>query len=211
MRRYLVNYPPLLRMLYPKRLSRIKEKKSIFLSFDDGPVPGITPWVLETLQKYDAKATFFCVGDNIRKYPAIFQQIISEGHRIGNHSFHHLNGWKTSPAVYLKDIWRCQEQMRQENHSPGDKLFRPPYGKIKNSQARLLRAAGFQIVMWDVLSGDFDASTQINTCYHNLLNNLREGSIVVFHDSDKASKNLRAVLPAVLEYYSERGFIFRKL
>lgn len=212
MNSFLVKYPSFLRWFYPKRLSRGQAPKSIYLTFDDGPIPGITPWVLEQLREFQAKATFFCIGENVEKHPEVFQKVISEGHRIGNHSFHHLNGWKTSTSEYIKDVLITEELLEKEYpRNPKPKLFRPPFGKIKNSQARKLTEQGFKIVMWDVISWDFDSDIRKDACYRNVIENATEGSLIVFHDSEKASKNLKYVLPKVLKYFSEKGYEFKSL
>ncbi|HEY9184628.1 MAG TPA: polysaccharide deacetylase family protein [Salegentibacter sp.] len=190
----------------------MKKSKSIYLTFDDGPVPGVTPWVLDQLREYKAKATFFCIGDNIRKHPEVFQQVVSEGHQIGNHSFHHLKGWNTSTSEYIQDVFLTEELLEKQH--PGNtkpKLFRPPFGKIKNSQARELSKKGYKIVMWDVISWDFDSDIRKETCYKNVVENVTEGSIIVFHDSEKASKNLKYALPKVLKYFSEKAYEFKSL
>ena len=194
----------------------------IFLRFDDGPVPEITPWVLDTLKKYDAKATFFCVGANIEKYPSVFQKIISEGHSIGNHTHNHLNGWKAKTKNYLENIALCNSAIknyqssvlgnRSNNHflpinDQRSPLFRPPYGKLKRSQYSILKSK-YSLVMWDVLSGDFDQKLSEEKCLKNVLTKTREGSIVVFHDSIKAKKNLFYTLPKFLEHFSKKGFVF---
>jgi peptidoglycan/xylan/chitin deacetylase (PgdA/CDA1 family) len=182
-----------------------KEKK-VYLTFDDGPTPEITLWTLDQLKSYNAKATFFCIGDNVRKYPEIFKKVISEGHSIGNHTFNHLNGWKTSRHEYLENTKKCQSEicnLKSENC----KLFRPPYGKIKPSQSKKLRKLGYQIIMWDIISYDFDATITPEKCIENVLKNIRTGSIIVFHDSKKAFKNLEYTLPRTLEYLKEKEFV----
>ena len=191
--------------------------REIYLTFDDGPVPDITPWVLNTLSNYNAKATFFCIGKNVKNHPAIFQNIIDEGHTIGNHTFNHLNGWKTSTQKYVDNIDKAESISIQ--YSVGSrykyskqfssKLFRPPYGRIKPSQVKKLMAKGYKIIMWDVLSGDFDQKLTKEDCFQNVIKNIKNGSIVVFHDSEKAFKNLEYTLPKVLEYCTENGFIFK--
>lgn len=212
MNRFLVKYPKLLQILYPKRISRIDDSKSIYLSFDDGPIPEITPWVLNTLKKYDAKATFFCIGDNVAKHPEVFQEILKEGHSIGNHTFNHLNGWKNSLENYVDNTTKA-EAIIQSNilGATSTKLFRPPYGKIKNSQAKAISKLGYKIVMWDVLSGDYDQRLSPEACCRNVIENTTAGSIIVFHDSIKASKNLKIVLPLVLKYFSEKGMKFKSI
>jgi len=177
--------------------------KDIFLSFDDGPIPGVTAFVLETLKKHKAKATFFCVGDNVAKYPEIYSQLIEEGHAVGNHTYNHLNGWNTHTSTYLSNVKKCSELV-------SSKLFRPPYGRIKKSQASLL-SKDFKLIMWDVLSGDFDRGITKEQCLGNVIENTREGSIVVFHDSEKAKDNLYYALPKMLEHFSALGYSFKAI
>lgn len=182
--------------------------KKVYLTFDDGPTPEITNWVLSELKKHNAKATFFCIGDNIRKYPIVFEQVFLEKHSIGNHTFNHLNGWKTKNTHYLKNIELCEKQLQKSKTSNlKSKIFRPPYGKIKPSQSSLLRKLGFKIIMWDVISYDFDNSISKEQCLQNVVKNIKSGSIIVFHDSVKAFENLKYVLPKTLVFLSENGFI----
>jgi peptidoglycan/xylan/chitin deacetylase (PgdA/CDA1 family) len=181
-------------------------ENKVFLTFDDGPTPEITLWTLEQLKSYNAKATFFCIGDNIRKYPEIFKKVISEGHSIGNHTFNHLNGWKTSRHEYLENTKKCQSEICNLK-SVNCNLFRPPYGKIKPVQSKILRTLGYQIIMWDIISYDFDATITPEKCIENVLKNIKTGSIIVFHDSKKAFKNLEYTLPRTLEYLKEKGFV----
>ncbi|HSM64044.1 MAG TPA: polysaccharide deacetylase family protein, partial [Gillisia sp.] len=177
-----------------------------------GPHPEITPWVLNLLNDYQAKATFFCVGENISKYPEVFQQLISEGHSFGNHTQNHLKGWKTSTSQYLENVLKAEAVISRFSENLNfQKLFRPPYGKIKPSQAKRLQLLNYKIVMWDALSADFDPTISDEDCYRNVIENSNAGSIVVFHDSEKASEKLRIVLPRVLEYYSKKGFDFKGL
>lgn len=186
-------------------------EKKIYLTFDDGPTPEITEWVLGQLKKHQAKATFFCIGNNIEKYPSLFSKIINEGHSIGNHTFNHLNGWKNSTKNYLHNIALCKSEILNLNSkllnlkSP---LFRPPYGKIKTAQSKKLRQLGYKIIMWDVLSADFDQSISPEKCLENVLSNVKTGSIIVFHDSVKALCNLEYALPKSLEILKKRGFEF---
>jgi peptidoglycan/xylan/chitin deacetylase (PgdA/CDA1 family) len=182
--------------------------QKVFLTFDDGPTPEITEWVLEQLKKYNAKATFFCIGNNIEKYPEIFQKTIAEGHAIGNHTFNHLNGWKTSTEVYIENVKLYETQNPK---LVTRNLFRPPYGKIKHSQSKILRKLGYKIIMWDVLSRDYDQSISATQCLENVLSNIETGSIIVFHDSVKAEHNLKYVLPKTLEFLKEKGFICDKI
>lgn len=188
------------------------ENNKIYLTFDDGPTPKITEWVLEELKKYEAKATFFCIGKNINDHTAIFLKTISEGHSIGNHTHNHLNGWNASTEDYIDNI-QIGQTLSDTHYSCGintahNKLFRPPYGKIKKSQAKKLRQLGYQIIMWDVLSADFDQTITPDKCLENVLNNTRSGSIIVFHDSVKAFRNLEYTLPKTLEILTRRGFTF---
>lgn len=183
----------------------------VYLTFDDGPIPEITEWVLEELKKYNATATFFCIGNNIEKHPEIFKKVIHEGHAIGNHTFNHLNGWKTTTENYIQNVELCETANRKLSRGFGtehSKLFRPPYGKIKSSQFKRLKQLGYKIVMWDILSADFDPSVSPEQCLKNVISNVESGSIIIFHDSLKASKNLKYTLPKTLEFLKEKGFKF---
>lgn len=210
---YFKNISKLGSLLAPSLLWNMpRNSKTIYLSFDDGPHPEITPWVLKTLNEHQAKATFFCVGENISKYPEVFQQLISEGHSFGNHTHNHLKGWKTSTSNYLENVLKAEIVISKFSENTEDqKLFRPPYGKIKPSQAKRLQLLNYKIVMWDALSADFDPALSAEDCYKNVINTSKAGSIVVFHDSEKASEKLKTVLPRILEYYSEKGFNFKGL
>ena len=185
-------------------------ENKIYLTFDDGPTPEITEWVLQELEKYNAKATFFCIGNNIEKHPEIFEKVIIKGHSIGNHTFNHLNGWKTSTEEYLDNSRRCETEISNLK-SEICNLFRPPYGKIKASQAKKLRQLGYKIIMWDVLSADYDGTISAEKCLENATKNVTPGSIIVFHDSVKAFAHLEYTLPKALEYFKEKGFVFEKL
>lgn len=201
---YLSKTPRIVQSLLPSYTWHIPTtEKVIFLTFDDGPIPEATPWVLDTLRTYHAKATFFCVGDNVRKHPNIFQQILTEGHAVGNHTFNHLKGWGTNNSDYLENVELCAEMVSSS-------LFRPPYGKLKPSQMRQLKSQ-YKIVMWDVLSGDFDPGISPEQCLQNVLDNIQPGSIVLFHDSLKAETRMRFALPRVLGQLSEAGWKFQKL
>ena len=184
----------------------------VYLTFDDGPTPEITEWVLFQLKEYNAKATFFCIGNNIKKYPEIFKKVIEEGHAIGNHTFNHVKGWKTSNKTYINEVESCEEVIRKSSlkHQP-TKLFRPPYGKIKPSQSRILRKKGYKIIMWDVLSVDFDVNITSQNCLNNVIENIENGSIIVFHDSVKAFQNLEYTLPETLDFLKNKGFVCEKL
>ena len=180
---------------------------TVYLTFDDGPIPEITTWVLEKLKKYDLKATFFCIGENIEKHPEIFKKVIREGHAIGNHTFNHLNGWKTPTEAYIKNIKLCEEVIEKTtDYNSKSKLFRPPYGKLKTAQARAIEKLGYEIIMWDLLSADFDTTLSKEQCLNNVLSKVKPGSIIVFHDSIKAFKNLEYVLPKTLAFLKENNF-----
>lgn len=181
--------------------------KTVCLTFDDGPIPEVTAWVLEELKKHNFKATFFCIGENIDKHPEIFKKVITEGHSIGNHTFNHLNGWKTSSEAYLENIRACKEIIEKTtDYNSNSKIFRPPYGKLKTAQSKAIRKLGYKIIMWDVLSADFDTTLSKEQCLDNVLSNVKPGSIIVFHDSIKAFKNLEYVLPKTLTFLKENKF-----
>lgn len=179
------------------------EESVVYLSFDDGPTPEVTEWVLKQLDKYGAKGTFFCLGKNVKSNPGIFQKILSEGHSVGNHSYSHLKGFRVSIKNYVENVMKARELI----DSP---LFRPPYGRIRTRQAIQLRKQ-FRIVMWSVLSVDYDRRLSSETVVNNVISNVRSGSIIVFHDSIKASKNLYEALPKVLEYLRSHGFEMRAI
>ena len=181
-------------------------KNAIYLTFDDGPHPQITSFVLDELAKYNAKATFFCIGKNVVENPAVFKRILDDGHAIGNHTYNHLDGWKTGNAKYLQNI------LKARNHIDSD-LFRPPYGRITRSQRKDLTGQhqATKFIMWSVLSGDFDEKITPEQCCENVVKNAKSGSVVVFHDSEKAEERLRHVLPVVLKYFSEKGYMFNKI
>lgn len=180
--------------------------KIIYLSFDDGPHPEITPFVLDELGKCGAKATFFCIGKNVVEYPGVYKRILEEGHAVGNHTHNHLDGWKTPNAKYLQNI------LEARNFIDSD-LFRPPYGRITSKQKKILMQLDkpFKTIMWSVLSGDFDISLTPEKCCKNVLNNATSGSVVVFHDSEKAFERLKYALPIVLKHFSEQGYQFEKI
>ena len=188
------------------------DSKKIYLTFDDGPTPEITEWVLTELKKYNAKATFFCIGDNIQKYPQILNEILNQHHSVGNHTNNHLNGWKTAAEKYILNVTYCENELQKfEQYKLQAKLFRAPYGKIKPVQSKMLRLLGYKIVMWDVISYDFDKSLSAQKCLKNVLQKTKSGSIVVFHDSKKAAANLKYALPRLLADLTEKGFTFDKL
>ncbi len=201
---YLARSPLLLRRIYASLTWRIAgTERRIFLTFDDGPIPEITPWVLGQLKTYNAKATFFCIGDNVKKHHSIFDEIKDAGHGIGNHTFHHINGWKSSLNEYVEDTKNCNELVDSN-------LFRPPYGRIKRSQIKSL-LPDYKIIMWDVLSRDFDKTLSIDKGFQYIKKHVRPGSIIVFHDSVKAWPRLKELLPLTLDYFSKAGYSFEKI
>ncbi len=212
---YLIKTPLLLKKIYPSSLlwNLSRDKKVIYLTFDDGPIPIVTPWVLKTLKNFNIKATFFCIGENITKYPEIFNQLKADEHAIGNHTYNHLKGWITENKTYLENYNQCQ-QLTQTN------LFRPPYGRMKHSQIKLLTKdqesieksnPPLKIIMWDILSGDFDIKLSPEKCLKNVIKYTENGSIVVFHDSLKAWDRLEYTLPKAIKYWLEKGFTFDTL
>jgi peptidoglycan/xylan/chitin deacetylase (PgdA/CDA1 family) len=208
MKYYWIKTNALIKKIFPKYIWDIPNTENkIYLSFDDGPIPEVTEWVLDQLKKYHAKATFFCIGDNIQKHPELFKKVIQEGHAIGNHTFNHLNGWKTTTENYVENV-RLAETASCKLKTEHCKLFRPPYGKIKPSQSKRLMQLGYKIIMWDVLSADFDRTIEQEQCLENVISNVKSGSIIVFHDSLKASQNLKHTLPKTLELLSKKGFVF---
>jgi peptidoglycan/xylan/chitin deacetylase (PgdA/CDA1 family) len=201
---YLVHTPQYVQALFPGLVWKMpSEDRKIYLTFDDGPIPEVTPWVLKTLDAFDAKATFFCVGDNIRKYPEIFDQVLDAGHAVGNHTQNHLSGWSTENIQYFNNIRHCARMVQS-------RLFRPPYGKLKPSQAQFLQRH-YRIIMWDVLSGDFDKHIKPEDCLQNVIQHANAGSIVVFHDSIKSKANVQYALPKVLEHFTDLGYTFSAL
>ncbi len=204
---YPVKTPWLLKKLYPQLVWDVNHHDHcIYLTFDDGPIPIVTPFVLNILKQYNAKATFFCIGDNVRKHPEAYEQVKADGHAIGNHTYNHLDGWKTNNQTYLENFLLADELI-------GSNLFRPPYGRIKKSQVKLLKEAkpGLQIIMWNVLSGDFDINLKPEKCLDNVIKNTSTGDMVLFHDSLKAFDRLKYVLPRAMEIWSKGGYTFRSL
>ena len=197
-----------MKWFYPNCIWEIPtDKKVIYLTFDDGPMPAVTHFVLETLSDFNAKATFFCIGDNIQKHPTIFKKVLNAGHAVGNHTFNHLSGWKTNTLDYQKNIELCQNQIELTTQT---NMFRPPYGRIKLSQIKHLKK-DYKIVMWSVLTGDFSSDLSPEIILEKSIKNTKKGSIVVFHDSIKASNNLEFVLPRYLKHFADLGYAFEKL
>jgi len=204
---YIAKTPKWVRKLFGKSIWEMPQtKKVIYLTFDDGPNPQITPFVLDELSKYNASATFFCIGKNVVSNPAVFKRIITEGHAVGNHTYDHLDGWKTGNADYLENILAAKEHIDSD-------LFRPPYGRITWKQHRDLNHSGhgFKLIMWSVLSGDFDVTISPEQCCKNVLHHTKSGSVVVFHDSEKAGDRIRYALPVVLKHFSDQGYVFEKI
>ncbi|MFM6945025.1 MAG: polysaccharide deacetylase family protein [Bacteroidota bacterium] len=203
---YLIGIPWWLKRLHNKGLiwSGTTKHKRIYLSFDDGPHPTITNYVLDLLKEHAIKATFFCIGDNVTKYPETFERIINDGHTVGNHTFHHLNGWKTDNLQYYKNILQAAKYIPS-------KLFRPPYGKIQPTPANYLLTRGWRIIMWNSLSADFDPSLDGISCFNNVKSTLQNGSIVVFHDSEKAFDRMKIALPLLIQYCIEQQYEIRAL
>lgn len=207
---FLHSTPKLLQWLYPSLLWRIKTKnKELYLTFDDGPIPDLTEYILDVLSEFKIKATFFCVGENLKKHPLIAQRALDEGHKLGNHSYNHLNGWQTSTVDYISNVVRCQRLLYDFN-SEAKTLLRPPYGKIKYSQIKLLKRK-YTIVMWDVLSGDFSSKISPEKCLEKTIWATKPGSIIIFHDNIKAEENVRYALPRYIKHFLEKGYEFKTL
>ncbi len=204
---YFIKMPGFFMWLYPGCLWSVEtQKKELYLTFDDGPHPEITPFVLHELKKFNAKATFFCIGKNVAAHPGVYKRILEEGHSTGNHTYNHLNAWKVKDEQFLQDVADAVNVI-------DSRMFRPPYGKITRFQIKELAKPRFRLkpVMWDVISGDFDNTIKPSKCLDNVLLNCRPGSIVVFHDSEKAFQNLQYALPLTLEYFFNQGYTFKSV
>ncbi|MBR7027925.1 MAG: polysaccharide deacetylase family protein [Bacteroidaceae bacterium] len=196
---------PYLRWIYPHALWRMdRYDQSVYLTFDDGPIPEVTPWVLDVLKHYDIKATFFMVGDNVRKHPEVFQMVKDGGHRIGNHTFHHIGGFRHGVGSYLRDV-------EEANKLIGSNLFRPPHGLMKTKQYRGVRKAGYQIVMWDLVTRDYSKRLNGHDVLLNVRNYARPGSIITFHDSLKSLDKLLYALPRSIDWLLSKGYQFKTL
>lgn len=214
-----VKTPKLIKGIFPNYTWDMpNDQKVIYLTFDDGPTPEITNWTLELLKSYNAKATFFCIGNNIESHPEIFQDTLKDGHAIGNHTFSHLKGWATNTEVYVNEVLKTQEiigfqQSTSDNQQSAinKKLFRPPYGKIKSSQGKQLLNLGYKIIMWDVLAFDWKDSITKEQSAKNVISKTESGSIVVFHDSLKAAPRMQYALAKTLEHFSNEGFVFKSI
>lgn len=201
---YLIKTPALLKWFYSGLTwQKSLAERILYLTFDDGPIPEVTPFILKTLAQFKAKATFFCIGDNVQKHSEIFEQVKADGHTIGNHTFNHLRGWDTPDKVYLENVEKCNQLVES-------KFFRPPYGRAKKSQLNSLKNQ-YEVIMWDVLSGDFDTDLSPQKCYQNVVDKSSNGSIIVFHDSLKAYPRMQYVLPKALEYWQSKGYQFKSL
>ena len=200
--KYLYKTPKLLKWYYPNLIWDItSQEKCVYLTFDDGPTKEYTEWILEILEKYEAKATFFCLGKNVVECKEEFDLIVNKGHAVGNHTFSHLNGLNKSLLSYLRDVRKCEEVFKSN-------LFRPPYGRMSQKQSTAV-CKDYKVIMWDVLSGDFDVSLTGEECAKAVLNNSENGSIIVFHDSKKAAERLKTALPIVLEELTNEGYTFK--
>ena len=198
---FLAKTPAIIKKYYPKLVWEVPNPENkIFLTFDDGPIPEVTEWVLDVLLQHNIKATFFCIGDNVSKHNAIYMRILADGHAVGNHTYNHLSGWSTGRLKYLKNIEECSKLIDSN-------LFRPPYGRIKKSQLKYITKT-HKVIMWSVLSGDFDLSTSPERCYQNVVKNTVSGSVIVFHDSFKAEASLKYALPKAIAYLLAEGFSF---
>lgn len=210
-----VKIPVVIKKMFPNYVWDISTtNKVIYLTFDDGPTPEITNWTLKTLKAYQAKATFFCIGKNVENHPEIFQKILEEGHAIGNHTHNHVKGWKTSTEDYLNNVKQAQTTI--ENQIFKGKpvittLFRPPYGKLKPKQGKQLLALNYKVIMWDIISFDYDKNISAEECLENVISKTENGSLVVFHDSLKAAKNMQYALPKVLEHFTNKGYRFETI
>lgn len=200
---YFVKTPGIIQTVFSNLIWRISHSKKVYLTFDDGPIPEATVWVLDVLKSRNIKATFFCVGENVKKYPEIYQRILEEGHAVGNHTYNHLNAWKTKNESYSANVKKASDWIDST-------LFRPPYGKLSPGLVKSLKKK-YDVIMWDVLSGDFDTSITPEDCLSNVKNNAKEGSIIVFHDSIKAIDSLKFVLPRVIDYFEEQGIEMDKI
>jgi len=204
---YPLKFPAVIQYLSSSLLfKKESSSKIIYLTFDDGPSPDITPWVLEELNKVKAKATFFCLGKNIKKYPDIFKQIIQNNHGVGNHTYFHLDGWRTKTNMYIEEVEQTENLIEQFTRS--QKIFRPPYGRITPAQIKKLKAKAYEVILWTSISGDFSHHLDTNKVIKKMMKHTKSGHILVFHDSKKAAKNLKAILPELLKGWHTKGYEF---
>jgi len=212
MKFYWVKSPKWIRYIFPNYIWHFNpSSKVIYLTFDDGPTIENTKFILKTLKDYQAKATFFCIGENIKKHPDLMDQILENNHTVANHTQHHVNGWKTSTKEYIKECLETERSLTPYYRQKNQKLFRPPYGRCTRKQQNLLRAKGYKIIMWSVLSADFDKSINEEKCLNNIIKNTSSGSIVILHDSLKTKKNVRYVLPKLLKHFKNLGYQFKSI
>lgn len=200
----LIEQPPFLyRLLFPKSVWRMKtsQRKTVYLTFDDGPIPEVTPWVLDLLDRYKVKATFFCVGDNVRKYPEVYQQLLDRGHKTGNHTFNHVQGWNSKTSYLLNNTAKAAALINSI-------LFRPPHGHMRMPQNYALQKAGYKVIMWDVVTRDYSRFMTSKQVLQNVKKYTRDGSIIVFHDSLKAEKKMKYALPLAIEWLLAEGYSF---
>ena len=194
-----------IKWMYPSFIWQMpSNEKALYLTFDDGPHPTITPVVLDLLADFNAKATFFCIGDRVKRYPDIMKRIVAEGHSIGNHTQHHVNGWNSSVSDYAEEVHQAALLI-------ASKLFRPPYGRIKRKQAKLLENEGYKITMWTILSADYDHSLNKEECASRVTSNIDKGNIYLFHDSDKGEERMLYALPILLKQATAKGFLFKRI
>ena len=210
-----IKTPVLAKIIFSSYIWEIpSESKTLYLTFDDGPTPEITNWTLDILDKYKAIATFFCIGKNVSQHPEIFKNIQDKGHKIGNHTHNHIKGWRTSTKNYIANIKEAQKVIdlqQNKTDSRSQILFRPPYGQIRPKQGKALTELGYKVIMWNVLAFDWDKDVTKEKCLENVISNAKEGSVIVFHDSVKAEKNMRYTLPKVLELFSKKGYTFKSI
>ena len=207
---YPLRFPKIFRYFFPSAVLKKKNNNNtVYLTFDDGPTPEITNFVLNELKKYNAKATFFCLGDKIERYPDILKDVIDAGHLIGNHTYHHFDAWKTSQKDYLKDVINTEAVI--DKYTTGKKLFRPPFGHVTPWHIKGLKKLGFQTVLWTSIAGDYKQNLDTDKVVQKLINQTRSGDILVFHDSKKASENLRKILPELLKSLHQKSFNFDSL
>lgn len=201
---FLIQPSKLIKKFYSKAIWNIHtSEKEIYLTFDDGPIPGLTEWILDTLDRYNAKATFFCVGENILKHPNIFDRILKEGHQVANHTQNHIKGFSYDLEDYLNNVEQCEVLTKS-------KIFRPPYGQLRKSQYRKLLQNGYRIVLWDVISYDYE-KISAEQCFKNVSKNIKKGSVVLFHDNYKAENNVKYALEETLKKYTELGYVFKAI
>ncbi len=205
---YFFKTPKLLKLFYPEALWHgDRKEKKIYLTFDDGPIPGVTDYVLEVLSELDVKATFFCVGENIKKNPDVFKRIIQGKHGIGNHTYNHLNGWSVKEQDYLRNIQLCDDMIGKYTGDDPIKLFRPPYGKIRRNILRKIRHT-YEVIMWDVLSYDFSPDITAERSLYKSLRYTRNGSIIIFHDSNKTFEQLKLMISQYILYFKNKNYEF---